>query len=450
MRKLLFAFLSFVLVACSEESGNSTVCIEPNKPTLSEYDSLKATLSDSCEALPILNLTVDSASVWSMEYTDASLEIADPECRTEGTFTSSFRCRVKYRGTSALLYDKKSFAIKLTDEQGDELKANILGIRNDDTWILDAMAVDRLRMRTRLNFDLWNAFSSTPYPTDYNQRNGTAGAFVELFINGHYHGLYCLTDKVNRKLLGLKKVKTENGEAHVRGVLYKCVRWGTGASLSGYSNLDMTQTEWNTWELKYPDEYPSVAAFTPLKELIDFCTKASKTNFTTNIDKHFYTDNLVDYQIFLLSVGLRDNCLKNTFLSVVNIDEGRRFLFTPWDLDCSLGGNYNGELWNELSENAAISVYPFKRLWTLSPEYREMCRTRWQTLYESGTLSEDSVNHRIDSYVGRLTKSGAWDRERKRWNNNPVPLADSLGTEADYVKDWYRRNAENIRNNVLR
>ena len=67
------------------------------------------------------------------------------------------------------------------------------------------MAVDRLRMRNRLNFDIWNAMSGTPYETDNDNRNGTNGFFVELFINGEYHGLYCMTDKVNRKLLGVKK-----------------------------------------------------------------------------------------------------------------------------------------------------------------------------------------------------------------------------------------------------
>ena len=52
------------------------------------------------------------------------------------------------------------------------------------------MAIDRVRMRNRLNFDVWNAMSKTPYATDYDQRNGTQGVFVELFINGQYHGLY--------------------------------------------------------------------------------------------------------------------------------------------------------------------------------------------------------------------------------------------------------------------
>lgn len=449
MKKLLIALLTVALAACSDNALDTASQVAPPEQSPSAFDSLKATLSDNSEALPILNLTVDSARLNSTEYIAATLEIADRERRTDGNFSTTFACRVKYRGTSALAYDKKSFSVKLIDAEGEELDANILGLRNDDTWILDAMAIDRLRMRNRLNFDLWNSFSATPYATNYEQRNGTVGLFAELFINGYYHGLYCLSDKVNRKLLGLKKVEEEDGSPHIRGVLYKCVRWGTGAGLNGYAKQDMTQAEWNTWELKYPDDYPCEAAYAPLKELIDFCTITGSSTFMADIDKHFYIDNLTDYQVFLLATGLRDNCLKNTFLSVVNIDEDRRFLLTPWDLDCSLGGNYNGDHWEELAENYAINAYPFRRLWQLSSAYCDKVRERWQTL-SNCVLAEEAFNRRVDDYVARITKSGAWARERQRWNNNPVPLADSLGTEADYVKEWYRANAQNIRNNVLR
>ncbi len=450
MKKLLFALLAIAFAACSKDSLDNMEDYQPQEEYATVFDSLKASLAKNSDALPILNLTVDSASVNSSDYIAAKLEIADRERRTNGAFSTMFDCRVKYRGASAMIYDKKSFALKLTDAVGEELKVGILGLRSDDSWILDAMAADRLRMRNRLNFDLWNSFSSTPYPTDYNQRNGTQGLFVELFINGNYHGLYCLSDKVNRKLLGLKKIKVENGEPTVHGVLYKCRRWALGAKLNGYEEQDMNQAEWNSWELKYPDEYPCEAAYTPLKELIDFCTETDDDTFLADYEKHFYADNLIDYEMFLFAVGLRDNALKNTYLSAVDINKEQRFLITPWDLDCSLGGNYDGNYFDELAENYAQSAYPFCRLWPLDDDFREKMSQRWRTLDNGGALSVETFNRRVDSYVDQLTKSGAWQREHERWNNNPVPLADDLNTEANYVKDWYSRNAENLRNTEFR
>lgn len=100
-----------------------------------------------------------------------------------------------------MAYDKKSLAVRLVDGRGDDLDANVLGIREENSWILDAMAIDRIRMRNRICFDIWNSMSSTPYDTGYDNRNGTDGVFVELFLNGEYWGLYCLSDKVDRKLL---------------------------------------------------------------------------------------------------------------------------------------------------------------------------------------------------------------------------------------------------------
>jgi len=40
-------------------------------------------------------------------------------------------------------------------------------MRQASSWILDAMAIDRIKMRNRVCFDLWNEFSSLPYSTDY-------------------------------------------------------------------------------------------------------------------------------------------------------------------------------------------------------------------------------------------------------------------------------------------
>ena len=79
------------------------------------------------------------------------------------------------------------------------------------------MAIDRICMRNRIGMDIWNEFSKLPYETDYGQRSGTVGQFVELYLNGEYKGIYCMSDEINRKLLGLKKYKNNT----IQGILYK-------------------------------------------------------------------------------------------------------------------------------------------------------------------------------------------------------------------------------------
>lgn len=173
--------------------GISALCPVALKPqdVASDFESLKNQLSDS--SLPLVNITVDLDNVSRESYTNASIEIVDPLMRTDGNVSTMLSCKVKYRGTYSSYLNKKSFAVKLLDDDGESLDASILGIRKDDAWILDAMAVDRIRMRNRVNFDVWNAMSRTPYETKYDNRNGTLGFFVEVFINEAYQGLYCMT-----------------------------------------------------------------------------------------------------------------------------------------------------------------------------------------------------------------------------------------------------------------
>lgn len=194
MKKTLILLLAFV---------SSHLAISAQVAT---FEEMKAQLSD--KSLPIINITVEIDKVSKPEYTNADIEIADPERRTDPeNVCTRYQCKVKYRGSSSMQYEKKSFNVKLLNDKGKSLDANLFGIRKDDAWILDAMAMDRLRMRNRVNFDIWNEMSATPYSTDYERRNGTKGLFVELFINGKYHGLYCFSDKVNRKLLKIKKAE---------------------------------------------------------------------------------------------------------------------------------------------------------------------------------------------------------------------------------------------------
>ena len=98
--------------------------------------------------------------------------------------------------------------------------------------------------------------------------------------------------------------------------------------------------------------------------LIDFCSsKTSNDVFVSGYQDYFYTDNLQDYYVFILAMKVGDNAYKNTFLSVVNIGQGHRYLLTPWDMDMSLGGYYNGDYYDEISTlDRFNNIAPFNRL----------------------------------------------------------------------------------------
>lgn len=391
-------------------------------------------------SLPLVNVEVDVSGLSKESYIPGHITIVDAEMRTEGKLMASFDCKLRYRGASSLQYEKKSFAIKLLDSDGENLDANVFGIRKENDWILDAMAIDRIRMRNRVCFDIWNEISKTPYKTDFDNRNGTLGHFVEVYLNGDYHGLYCMTDKIDRKLLGLKKAKEQSdGSIYVRGVLYKGEAWTDATRMAGYDTSESFDEEsWNGWELQYPDDYPCYNAWKPMMNLIDFCNTRNAF-FKLHYRQHFYYDNLVDYAIFIMAHNIIDNNVKNTHFSCPDINVNETFLITPWDLDCSLGGLYDGshyDIYTKISE--LTSNYLYYQLYVYNVDnFRERMKERWQELL-SGIMSADNFNARLDAYAKIFKESGAWQREYEKWNDNPVPL--DLDAELEYVKNWYVNN----------
>lgn len=245
--------------------------------------------------------------------------------------------------------------------------------------------------------------------------------------------------------MGLKKVKVdEGGEANVHGLLYKGISWNgyTEIWLRSYSEADTSKDTWNGWELQYPDDYPSANTWQPLMDLIDFCSDStSNETFTQGYQSYFYRENLADYAVFTMALNVGDNAYKNTFLSVADITKGHRYLITPWDMDQSLGGHWNG---NNNEALASINRYnivaPYNRLAVQDIDgFKDLVKSKWTENYTT-LFSCNSISERLDHYAEQFTSSGAWEREFAKWNGNPVPLKESVDDELEYVKDWYWKN----------
>lgn len=411
------------------------------------FASMKAQMTD--ESLPLVNLTYDESSLNSNSYIEGEIEIVDKQMRTEeGKESVEYDADFKIRGGSIAGLDKKSFAVKLFEynKKGKkkDVDAAIFGIREekpDNSWILDAMGYDKLRMRNRVCFDLWNEMSSTPYGTNYDNRNGTKGQFVEVFINGTYHGLYCLTDKIDRKLLDGTKYDEGTG---VHGLLYQgheC-EGGAGHLLSYDSNASTGTTTWNTWELEYPDDYPSAQAWQPLKDLIDFCSASTNDeDFLSNYTSHFYKSNLVDYMVMTMALNVVDNLYKNTFLSIPDIALGHRYLLTPWDMDGSLGRTNKGDVNNVLCDVTRYNeTAPYNRLYVQNMDgFVDAVKKKWLEL-QTTTFSIEHVHSVLGAYVTKFVSTGAWGREYTKWGNAEVSLPANLSEELAYVKEWYVNN----------
>jgi len=399
--------------------------------------------------LPIVCLNFADASDMGEEDSPCTFCIFSKNHPTEFAeeFTSSALAR--FRGSSSLKYPKKNFAITLIDEKGEGMDTEVMGIRNDNKLILNAMGADMSRMRNQLCFDIWNDVSTLP-PSSAILRNGANGYFVEVLVNHRYVGLYTLSDKVNRKLLGLKKSCLEKK----RGLLYKCagddgptprMRLPDDFSLPSGSSL------FYAWELKYPDFTPDEECWQPLVDLLSFTFQADTAyNYVADhFTEHFYTANIADYVLFIMTLMVKDNCMHNCYLSVTDIEEDQRFWLTPWDLDTSFGRSGWADLTDYCSspEEVMRKTSPFYHLFTTEGSLLlEHVLERWKR-YRSTVYHPDSIRARINNYALLLQESGAWQWELATWQDSIiVPTGQILHldstsyVEATYMDDWYKRN----------
>ena len=401
--------------------------------------------------MPVLKIYFDGEVSRDMDYVNGSMHLTDEEGRVV-ELPAKFRTR---GATSRSYLMKPALNMKLRSaDYSEEADSSLLGMRSCSSWILDAMAIDRICMRNRVAFDIWNDFSRLPYATDFERRNGTEGRFLELFINDQYYGIYCLTDRINRKLLNLKKTQEDSdGSATIRGVLYKSGTNDIDNQNEPCYNEDSTACviQWHdAWELSYPEDYGGLQAWQPLRDAI------LNGHSREYVKRYFYLQNLADYQIHVMALCIADNWgNKNHFFSVRNITKDindtkpteadrRRFVVTPWDLDTSLGGRYDGACYDgnytdwpveAVSKNAP---YPISSI-CADEEYLAILKQRWVEGRKTA-FSVDSVCKKLERYRDLFIASGAWQRMVEHFDRQSLrpKYVQDLAREVAFVKEWYR------------
>lgn len=413
---------------------------------LSFLFSTTSVFASMAEEMPVLKVYFPGNQLIYEDYTFGRMKLTD----TDGSVVE-LPAKFKTRGATAREFPMKpSFNMKLEEENGEEIDYDLLGLRKASSFILDAMAIDRICMRNRVCFDIWNQYSRLPYKTDFDSRNGTVGKFVIVYMNDEYKGIYCLTDKINRKLLDLKKPKVDGEDVVYGGVLYKQGTTDVGdQNTPGFFNDYMVYVaRWHdAWELKEPDAYPSEEAWQPLVDYYDHYGEISY------IEDNFYEENLADYTLLIMALCIQDNWgLKNKYFSIRNITEADedRFIVTPWDLDTSLGGHYRGDYYDgnyanwTMKQIAGSAIPPFSVCFTTEAG-RNLLRQRWIDTRQTA-FSVENVSSLMYGYCDLFASSGAWKQQVDYWDarsNRPKYVSD-LRKEVDLIVEWYAKRFEEM------
>ena len=447
-----------------------------NTLTLTDRDGSQREWKMVFTTLPLVLIESDQKELYELwkrydhdiKY-PSSITVIDARFRTEGMAEFYSNIGIHVRGVTSAGKPKKCFAIELWDEEGEELDVHLLGYRNDGDWILDAMYSDHSRMRNRLTFDIWNAIDDLPYEKDNQyQCNGTQGEFVEVFTKGKYNGLYCFTDKIDRKKLNLKKTKeaTETSEEETRGLLWKAKFRCSETTFYDYDELPTNDTlVWplddspnrqEYWMQEYPSDRQDQAYFDPILHAIDIVGKdrSSNTVFADSVENLFYFDNVINFVICSQVFQWMDNLQKNYFLSIRNIKKDSRMLITPWDLDATLGRNAGGDksvddkkwmAWGEQLGGINCLVWRLKE--RRPNDFATRLNDRWQYL-KTHELSIENIRKRMMKYGDLFTNSGAWEREKEyvydliggKDSGKDVKIDGTVYEEIDFICDFLEKN----------
>ena len=326
---------------------------------------------------------------------------------------------IKYRGNSSFHNsDKKPWGIHLQDDNGEKLKTSILGMGKDNDWALLAPYSDKSLIRDVLTFDLMRGtFEYTP-----------TGKYCEVVLNGVYQGIYIMAARVRQgsKRIDINKPSSDSGDGLTGGYLLEIDRtdepgfYGV-TKVKTILEKDMGRNTY--YQYKYPDEIDLTASQKVyIKNLVAQMERSvtSEDFKDPEIGYRDYLDinSLTDYYIAQELVRNTDGYRLSTPMYKYADSKDKRFKFSIWDFNIALGNadyysgwSTQGWSYNNIEEGTPVA-WIFRRI--LQDEtFCDELRKKW-TDYRRTRLSDETINHKIDSLVFLL--DGAQVRNFKAWN----------------------------------
>ena len=366
---------------------------------------------------------------------DMNMFLYDNGAKTGEVCATSSAGTLRYRGASTLFYPKKAFKLNLKKYEGGALKNNplsLLDMRVDDDWLLYAAYNDCEKVRDVFCENLW--YETLANDNSWGVRAGMCYRYVELFLNGEYHGLYALGFPVDEKQLGLSgdcasealyKKKTWDSEDTL-----EVSRWGIQPGYEAKTDNKYVKAgyegEFGYYKDKKGNEVYDLSEYALLYE--HYLYLARHNDDSEALLKCVDIDNLIDINIFFNLIQGEDNVdgnlLKNEFIAVKRDKEnGFKVLYTPWDMDISWGNK-----WIDDGDKNFTSPYFFSPYDNFPGEFGyceeilinndtdilEKTAAKYKDL-RSDKWSTENIDKMIDSYEDDIFGSGAFLRDKERW-----------------------------------
>ncbi|MCX6261679.1 MAG: CotH kinase family protein [Bacteroidia bacterium] len=362
---------------------------------------------------------------------------------------------IEIRGRYSAKLPQKPYGFETRDDAGNNLNVPILGMPEENDWVLTANYNDKVFLRNFLAFDLFRKMG--------HYAPGTA--YCEVVLNNGYQGIYLLGEKIktDKNRVDIAKLNPDENE---------------GDDLTGgyiFSNDYYTSTD--SWHSSYsPLNKPAgnvyFVYYDPKPDELTATQKEYLKDFVDSFEKILYSPGFKDR-----SSGYRAYLDVNSFVDYFiigelsrNVDAYKKSRFYFKDKDSNGGVIHSGPpwdfdwAWKDLKENCIhfnqtdgsgwaykineCSAWPVPPSWEVrlvqDKSFANQIHDRYYLLRKT-ILSETNLNHVIDSVASLLDE--AQERHYQKWKILGINVGtpeqgeqpDTFEGEIEKFKNWINR-----------
>lgn len=397
------------------------------------------------DTMPTMYFIGDDSEMTKDRAVELQIKYVSTDEQKYGASFDLPKCTVKWQGTSSIVYDVKNYKIKLIDAEGKKVKRSLRGdMIPESTFVLKADYMESSHANNTGCAKIVNRYlydELLPPQEDNDQVVRAIDGFpIKLYINGKSMGVFNFNlDKGNEDSFGFNKDNPE------------CISYEISA------NTDSTAGAFNKWngvptpdvpdelaylkkdfELRFPDEddNPDYGYMKQLKRLVDWVSDASDEKFREEFDQYLNKEYTFKYYLFILAVGMVDNCGKNMMISTW---DGKIWYPCFYDLDTCLGLDNSGYIKFDVDIEMEPKVYNTSgsQLWTkvrrvFEKELAKMYRDMRATIFKEEKLFEILLGEQIDQIPESLYNE---DSQRK-YIDHPKYIHMLHGSRREHMRKW--------------
>ncbi len=402
--------------------------------------------------LPLVKIKTDGQTIVDEPKIVADLEIIDNgpgnlNYITDAPNDYDGKIAIEIRGASSQFFPKNNYGFETQDEFGENNNVSLLGMPEENDWILHGPFSDKSLIRNALTFDLGRKMM------DYASRT----KFCELMINDDYRGVYLMMERIKRDTfrVDISKLRPEDieGDELTGGYIIQIDRDDDSTEEDGWYSPHGSSPFYAYHRPKYDDLLPVQKDY--IRDwMTDFEFQMTLPNYDVLYDDYIDVESFIDY--FLISELTKHiDAFKLSFYMYKRKDSngGKLHMGPIWDFNLGYS-NFTFEC----DPDPQGWIYPCtsRAFWLNKildiPEVQDQMHCRWEELRED-ILNTNNLMNNIDGMADEL--ASAQQRNFSRWPILGLEVwpnffvGPTYESEIDFLKDWLTDRVNWMDQNML-